>query len=296
MTTEDVVAFDECSRKYVFGAYQTPRISLATALNESLRVGLLAGSPSAAKDHLMQLAAEPGLAVSTTDIYGAAVHHSRLIEIIVHYLLNDGEKWHPCPAATVGAHTFQPMSYLMPDQRLRRVVLCSKWDEQRRLEETHGWRTLADTASTGRPMLINAIAIGSATKGFRPSAWTRAYEHPVARNLRVKSVTEGKDFNSNWRKIYREQSSKSCQDWLAIMQADNAFEGIVHSLTVDIPTNAVFEDLSERLTAMRNLTGNGRMRRSACFRAASCVYAGCCYSAPPFTPADAGWDKKKPVQ
>lgn len=290
-TTDDLANFDTCPRLYTFAHFQTPRVSLAASLHDSLRVGLLAGDPAAAKNHLMQLAAEPGLAISVSDVYSCAVHHAKLIELIVHYLLGGEGAWHPCPPCTVGTHTYQPLSYLMPDQRLRRVVLCSKWDEARRLEESHSWRTVADTAAAGRPMLINAIVIGSATKGWRPTAWTRAYEHPVARHLRIQPLGE-KDFNNNWRRVYREHTSKSCEDWLGLMQADNAFESVVHSLTVDTPTNTVWEDMSERLTAMRNLVGDGRMRRSACFGRTPCAYASPCYSTPAFTPAEAGWIKK----
>lgn len=293
ITTEELANFDTCPRLYTFAYFQPPRVSLAAALNDSLRVGLLTGDPAAAKNHLMQLAADPGLAISVVDIYGCAVHHAALIEIIVHYLLNGEGAWHPAPTVTIGANQFQPLSYLMPDQRLRRVVLCSKWDDQRRLEEAHSWRTLSDCAAIGRPMLINAIVIGSTNKGWRPSAWTKAYSHPVSRELRIQPKNKtGESFNDNWRRVYREHTSKSCTDWLGLMQTDNAFEGIVQSITVDMPTHEVHEQMKELLTTMSTMVSPGEMRRAACFKNVSCTYSGLCYSKDHPTPSELGWLRK----
>jgi hypothetical protein len=292
MTTEDIATFDECSRKYVYSSWQTPRISLATALNDSLRIGLLSGKPELAKNHLMQLAAEPGLAISTSDIYGAAVHHAALIEIITAYLLADGEAWQPAPVVRVGWHSYQPLSFIRP-ACLRRVVLCSRWDQQRALEETHSWRTVADSAALGLPMLINAIVIGSASKGLRPSVWTRGYSHPVSKDLRIKSIAKGgENFNSNWRRVYREQSSRSPSEWLKLMQADNAFEEVVHSVSVDIPGKAAHDQMISMMNAITSTT-IGEMRRSSCFKQSTCANAILCYHPDSPTPSEVGWKQKE---
>lgn len=293
ITTEDIALHDECERKRLYSLWQTPRISLAQALNDSLRIGLLKGDPLLARNHLMHLAAEPGLAVSTQDVYGCAVHHGALIEVITAYLLADEGPWKATPKVKIGDHDFRPLSFLRP-ACLRRVVLCSRWDMQRQLEETHSWRTIADSAALGLPMLINAIVIGSATKGLRPSVWTRGFQHPVAKDLRIKSVAKnGENFNSNWRRVLRESSSKSPANWLKLMQSDNAFEEVVHSVSVNMPDYRVHEQLKEMMDQISTTTV-GKMRRSSCFRQSTCPMAILCHHPDSPTPAEAGWPKKIP--
>lgn len=298
-TTEDIYTFDDCHRKFAWSSFEPPRISIATALNESLRIGLLSGDPLAAKNHLMQRAAEPGFNLWAIDVYSIAVHHANLIELITHYLLAGDGPWKAAEGVTVDSHPFTPLSYLLPDNRLRRVILCSKWDSLRQQEEVTSWRTIADIISTGRPMLLNAISIGSAIKGFRPSPWTRAYEHPVARHLRIQPSSADnrvKDFNSNWRRIYRESTSKSCAEWLQLMQADKAFDDIVHSVNVEVPPDgqAIYAQMSKMMDSMSQIEPNGEMRRSSCYKIIPCIYSPCCHHSTPTTPSLMGWKQKDP--
>lgn len=287
VTTEDLAVYDECARKYVYSAWQTPRASLATALNDSLRIGLLSGDPVKAKNHLMQLAAEPGLAITATDVYAAAVQHAALIEVVTAYLLGSEGAWQEAPVTDIGGHEYKPLSFVRP-ACLRRVVLCSRWDMQRQLEETHSWRTVGDSAALGLPMLINAIVIGSATKGIRPSVWTRGYSHPVSKDLRIKSINkDGENFNSNWRRVYREQSSRTSAEWLKLMQGDNAFEGVVESVSVGMPTYRAHEQMKAMMDEI--IGTKGEMRRSQCFKQSTCPMAILCHRDQPVTPEEAGW-------
>lgn len=289
ITTEDISNFDACNRLAIYAKFDTPRISLATVLNEALRIGLLSGNPVAAKTHLMQRAANPGLAIYGSNVYSSAVHHSALIELIVTYLLAGEGAWKSAPAVEVGPHQYQPLSYLLPDHRLRRIILCSQWNEQRRLEEVNSWRTLGDIIATNRPMLINAIVIGAAASGFRPSVWTRSYIHPQQLSYRVK-LKSGDNFSSNWRKTYRESSSKSCTEWLTLMQNDGAFDDVVHSTTADLPSQEAYDQMASMLESLQS--NQGEMRRSACFKQVSCAYSRLCYASPSLTPTEAGWRMK----
>lgn len=292
ITTEDLATWDECPRKQLFSLYEPPRLSIATVLNESLRVGLLAGSPIDARNHLMSRAASPGLAITADDIYSAACHHAALIEIIVAYLLTGEGAWLPAPTATLGNHTYQPLSYLMPDHRLRRIVLASRWDKQRELEELHSWRTVGDVAATGRPMLINAITIGQATKGFRWTVWTRGFSHRTSKTIRVRRLKEDAEFDSAWRRISRESSSKSVNDWLGFMQSDNAFEGVVNSARVDNVAESTKGELPRTLDKVAE--GEDLPRRSQCFKLSPCPFAKLCYASPPTSPWLMGWQQKAP--
>lgn len=295
ISSEDLALFDACPKLQQFSHWEPPRLPLATVLNESLRVGLLEGSPESAKNHFMERAASPGLALTGYDIYAIAIHHAALIEIIVHYLLAGEGPWKPAPILALGEHRYKPMSYLVPDGRLRRVVLCSKWDSLRKREEEVSWRTLGDIAATARPMLINAISIGSALKGFRPSVWTRTYQHPVAMTYRIQALKDD-GFNENWKRIYRESSPyrADCQGWLTLMQKDKAFDGVVNSTVVDLPSGG--KELSEQMGRMLDsiaAKGEGEMRRANCFKLSPCVYAGCCYAETATSPASVGWGAKK---
>jgi len=261
-------------------------------MNDSLRAGLIAGEPARARETLLQIAADPGLDMQAWNLYDVAVHHAALMELVTAYLVADGP-W--TPAGEVDGVGCQ--SFVLPDGRLRRVVLCSAYSELRKLEEVHSWRTIADVCVTGRPMLLNFISIGQSRKGLRASPWTQGYVHPENGILRVKRIASEKTgpnprFSDNWKKVYREQTDHKPKEWLAIMQQDHAFEDLVQYCTVDVPTNrkGILEDLRriERELASKSIA----MRRSACFRFSPCPMACLCHSPGNLTPELVGWKRK----
>jgi hypothetical protein len=285
ISTLDLVRHDLCPRLQTWSRFETPRISLAEALNHALRVGLTLGDPAMAHGAFMSRAADPGLDIEGGAVYDIAVHHAALIETICAYLLGDGA-WEPAK----GDDTFTPLSYQMPDGRLRRIILCSTWNPLREAEERASWWTVADTAFTGRPMLINVIVIGSSRGGFRLSPWTTAYQHPENDILRIKRK-EGR-FSEGWKRLYREATDLRPLDWLTLMQQDDAFEGIVESFTVDSPTRRV-EILADMARMAKEIEeGHEEMRRSACYRHAPCPMARLCHNPRPLEPEGAGWRLK----
>lgn len=286
ISTEDIARHDLCER---FGTwrreFELPRIPLAEVLNASLRAGLLAGDERSAHSYFLEKAASPGLDIEGRNIYDIAVHHARMIEVICGYLLNGAGAWKPMGAVQCG-FDYQPMSFLMDDGRLRRVVLCSSWNPLREAEERNSWWTVGDTAATGRPMLLNVIVIGSSRGGFRPSPWTTMYTHPENGIARIKKK-EGK-FSDGWKCSYRENSDHSVSDWLRMMQQDDAFEGIVHSFTVDATGASVLQDMG-RIDAEIEKKGTA-MRRSSCYRYVPCPMADLCPTGR--TPENEGWKRK----
>lgn len=296
MTSEDIWAHDECERFRTWGAeYALPAVPLAQALAQSLRAGLIAGRGSEAQETLLGIAAQPGLDIQAYNLYDIAQHHAALLEIVTAYLASDGP-W--IPAGSIDQ--FQPDSFLLPDGRLRRVILCSNFNELRKQEEIHSWRTMADVCVTGRPMLLNFIVIGQSRKGFRSSPWTQGYVHPENGVLRVQRIASEKTgpnprFSDNWKKVYREQTDHKPKEWLAIMQKDQAFDGLVYSWTVDVPLNqkVIFSDIKR---VMREIESGGTsMRRSACFRYAPCPMAEICHAPGNLTPEMCGWERKGTV-
>ena len=91
------------------------------------------------------------------------------------------------------------------------------------------------------------------------------------------------EFTSRWKKVYREQTDRRALDWLHFMQADEAFDGVVESFTVDGVDSSVLKD-------MERMRWSEDMRRSACFRMSPCPMAGLCHRG--LTPATAGWREK----
>ena len=281
LSTVDFARHDFCPRFRTWSAkYELPRIPLAEALNISLRAGLLKGEQAEAYRKFMHLASNPGLDIEGRNVYDIAVHHAQMLEVLVSYLVTDGP-WKPAEAVSFAGDTYEPLSYLLPDGRLRRVVLCSSWNTLREQEERTSWWTVGDIAVTGRPMLVNVLVIGSAKGGFRQSPWTTGYIHPENGTMRIKR-REG-EFTSRWKKVYREQTDRRALDWLHFMQADEAFDGVVESFTVDGVDSSVLKD-------MERMRWSEDMRRSACFRMSPCPMAGLCHRG--LTPATAGWREK----
>lgn len=295
--TESIYLLDECSRRLAWNWAEPPRTSLAAALNDALRVGLLSGSPESARDHLMERAANPGFNLSTTSLYDTAIHHAALIEVITAYLLGKDGPWKPADPTTLANHPYTPLSYQMPDGRLRRVILCSKWDDLRAKEEATSWRTVADICTLAQPMLLNAISIGSMAKGFRPSVWTKCWEHPVSRIQRVRPIVAEK-FNDRWQTFYRERTNQSPANWLLMMQNDQAFEGVVNSLEVAIPPDAAstLRQMEKMAGEINQLGVDGEMRRSSCYKIIPCVFSPLCHSPERLTPISAMWPSRQGAQ
>jgi hypothetical protein len=289
--TEYIAAHDQCPRLATWGAaYEFPRINLTDAMYKALRAGLESGIPSAAKDALITCASRPGLDITARNIFDIAMHHAAMMEVICAYLIGSDGPWKPSDAIYGLPIDFQPLSYQMDDGRLRRVVLCSSWNALREEEELNSWRTVADTCTTGRPMLINAIVIGSSRKGFRPSPWTEAYIHPENGIKRVKK-REGR-FTENWKRVYRESTDDGPNEWLRLMQQDGAFEDLVRCVTADVPLRR-----NEYLSDMVKITGEieekrETMRRSGCFRYSPCGFSKLCNHSVLVTPEMAKWKRR----
>ena len=291
ISTLDLVRHDACPRLQTWSRYELPRISIAEALNQSLRAGLTMGDPAMAHGAFMSRAAEPGLDIEGFNVYDIAAHHAAMIETICAYLLAGEGAWTPAKAIRCDSFDFQPLSYSMSDGRLRRVILCSTWSALREMEERASWWTVADTAATNRPMLINVIMIGSSRNGFRVSPWAMGHLHPeVVGMLRIKR-REGK-FSDGWKKVYREATDIHAPEWLKLMQDDGAFDGVVESFTVEPPAGR-----AEILTDMSRMVGeigegSTEMRRSACYRYLPCPLARLCHHRRPTTPEAEGWGLK----
>lgn len=285
ISTEDFVEHDRCPRFRTWNARYAPfRVSINFALNEAIHEALAENDPMLASNRVVALAANPGIDLPSANLHSAVVHHSRLAELIAAYVLSVGPLSVPEPLSLEWGD-FQPRSFLTPAGRLRRIVLCDRWNPERERAERFSWRTAADTAITNRPMTITAILIGGLREGFRPSPWTLGYVHPANGGIRVQR-REG-EFVDSWRKVYREQAGTTPMEWLRIMQSDGAFEGRVISITEDVPKNRA--EVLDQLADMAHSINSGSLAqtRSSCHRFTPCPFLPACSTVQ--SPPALGW-------
>ena len=286
MNTEDFSQHDQCQAFHTYSSrYEPLRVSLNYALNESLHAAFVANNPSHAPDKFMSLATTPGIDLDSQGLYTSIIHHSRLVELIATYIIAVEKTEVPSPI-TCEWGEFQPRSFLLPDGRLRRVILCDRWTAEREKMERFSWRTAADCAVTNRPMVLTAIVIGGIRAGLRTSPWTQGFIHP--KNGIPRILKREGEFNDNWRAVYREQTDIKPLEWLKLMQQDGAFEGRVFSVTEDVPKDR--EAVLEHLSVMAGEMGSTRQTRSSCYRFRPCPYLPACSTYQ--SPAQLGWVEK----
>ena len=283
ISTEDFAQHDQCQRLHSYTSrYEPLRVSLNSALNESLYSAFSNNNPAFASDKFMALASSPGIDMEATSLYPSVIHHSRLSELIATYVLAVAKVSVPDPVKD-----FQPKSFLMEDGRLRRVVLVDRWSKDRESLERFSWRTVADTSLANLPMVITAIVIGGSRAGFRPTPWTQGFLHPQNGGVRVLK-RDGESFGENWKSVYRENTDIKPLEWLRIMQQDGAFEGRVFSFTEDVPKNR--EEILEQMAVMASEMGSLRPTRSACYRFRPCAFLPACLTNQ--SPMQMGWVEK----
>lgn len=289
LSTEDFTEHDRCPRFRTWNAQYAPfRVSFHYALNEALQAALTANDAVIAGDKMMSLAANPGIDLDSQNLHAAAIHHLKLAELLAAYVLSVGKSQPLDPIETEWG-TYQPRSFLMPDGRLRRIVMVDRWSKEREQLERFSWRTAADSAITNRPMLITALVIGSSRAGFRPSPWTVGYAHPANGAIRVQR-REG-SFGDSWRKLYREQTTLKSMEWLKIMQADGAFEDRVFSITEDVLSNR--SEVLDQMAKMAHSMPSLDQTRSACYRFTPCPFLGCCSTNQ--SPPQLGWTERAEI-
>lgn len=280
--SDAIEKFERCRRLYRWDKdYIGGRIKPLAALYESLTAGLLGGD---SKTALMSLAASPGLDLNVQDIYGTAVHLSFLAEILTAYLkgpeewVKSGEVWESGPD-------------------LRRIVLCSTWNEETKMREIRSWRTLLPVCTEDRPMLLNFISIGSTVEGRRVSPWTRAWAHPKNNALRFKKK-DGESLGPGWEQVWRERANTDVMRWLSIMQRDRVFDDLVHSVKVPVPArrDEYLEDIGRIQEEMAALPENPPMNRGGCYRFSPCEFVSVCHGPQKKTPGECGWIKVSDVK
>lgn len=290
MDAEALEHYDRCHRLSAWSRqFITPNISPLRALYASLEAGLISPTEpeKAAESHMLELAANPGLDIESVDIYSLAIHYSKLASILVTYLRGNEGPWKK--AAPVDG--WEPNCYESGDI-LRRVVLIDHWSDQRKMAEIRSWRTVAETSMLNKPVLLNFISIGSSSEGRRVSPWSRTLKHPRNGGMRfAKRGSKADGFTDSWIPMWREHFEGTTLEWLHLMQQDDVFESLVHSIRV--PVSPRRDEFVADVLRIGNEAGllpeNPPMTRSACYGISPCKFVDVCHAQKAGTPADFGW-------
>lgn len=290
MNAEQLELHDRCRRLSAWSRqYAAGRMSPLRAIYGALEQGLTAAEnpEQAAESHLIDIAANPGLDIEAVDLYSLAVHFSKLAGILTTYLRGNEGPWKRAEA--VGG--WEPNCYEVGDT-LRRVVLIDHWSDQRKMAEIRSWRTVGETSMLNKPMLLNFISIGSTAEGRRVSPWARTLKHPRNGGMRfAKKGAKADGFTDSWIPMWREHHEGTTLEWLGLMQADEVFDTLVHSIRVPVsPRREEFAADVERISnEISILPADVPMSRSNCYGISPCKFRDVCHAQKASIPMNFGW-------
>ena len=282
ITSEKLVTFELCPRRFAWtGSYHT-RVSLTRALHLSLDAGLrTAKDPErAAESEFLAIAAQPGLDVYGGDVYSCAMHHAKLASIVAVALRSAWpDPWTLIdPVDLPGGHEWHSAAYDAGDGHVRRVALVDRWSDDRKQQETSGWRTLGEVCALDRPLVLTAVSIGASQDKRRHSAWTRCWRHPRNHTFRFQRKTSKEGFGETWAPSWREDAGLSTADWLTQMRADGCMTDLVHTVQVPVPKgrDAYRAEMARLADEMAGLPVVPAMRLAGCHSFSPCPFIGVC--------------------
>lgn len=287
LTSEKLVAYDLCPRRYNWTNIYYTRVSLIRALYIGLNAGLRTqGNPErTAENELLALASAPGLDVVGGNVYAVAMHYAKLAGIVAAALRSAwSEPWTPVePIALPGGHEWHSACYRTGDGQIRRIALVDRWSDDRKQQETGGWRTIGEVCAMNRPILVTAVSIGIARDKRRHAAWTRCWRHPRNRIFRFQRKTSTEDFSKTWNSVWREDSGITTEDWLRQMHSDGCMDDLIH--TVHVPVlkgkDDYLRDMTRIADEMASLPETPPMRISGCHGWQPCPFLGVCPNGEP---------------
>ena len=227
---------DRCERRpYLAQRWQPPAVRPIEALYQAIEAGLISSGDApweTAEQSIYDLATTRGLDSNQTDLLGEAEHLAALASFITYLLRPDGPWKRPDPFHLPDGTFWHPCAFLSPTEtHLRRIVLCSRWDAYRQVEEEHDWRTL-EGSIYGVPMDLMVVVIGQERDGIRHGPLSKGWTHPVSKQLRFRK-RDGGGFDGNWEQIWREKSNFSRETWLDALADDGVLPDVVQIHTVE---------------------------------------------------------------
>jgi len=280
LSSEKLVAYELCPRRYAWtGSYST-RISPIRALYVALDAGLRTEKDPerSAENEFLSLAASPGLDVTGHDVYSIAMHYAKLSGILAAALRSAWREWKTVDDVSLDGHEWQSAAYRTGDGQLRRIALVDRWSDDRRQQECSGWRTIGEVCALDSPILLTAVTIGASQEKRRHSAWTRCWRHPRNRTFRFQRKTSTEDFGSTWAAVWREDSGIPTSDWLTQMRSDGAITDLVHTVHVPVPKGRkeYLLEMTRLARGMASLPDVPAMRLAGCYGFSPCSFLGVC--------------------
>jgi len=282
LSSEKLVTFETCPRRFAWtGAYST-RISLIRALYMALDAGLRTEKDPerSAENEFLSIAASPGLDVVGHDVYAVAMHYAKLSGILAAALRSAwSDPWTTIePVSLPDGHTWQSACYSTGDGSLRRLALVDRWSDDRKMQECSGWRTVGEVSALDIPILLTAVTIGISKEKRRHSAWTRCWRHPRNRTFRFQRKTSTEDFGSTWASVWREDAGIATADWLTQMRSDNCITDLVHTVQVPVVKGrkSYLAEMARLAGEMASLPEVPAMRLAGCYGFSPCPFLNIC--------------------
>lgn len=284
MNSAEILTSDDFCRRKAFleKRWQPHAVTPTQALHESIERGLTDDSDSdssdVASEHLMELATTRGIDSNQEDLLGQAEHLAGIASFVT-YLLRPATAWKRLEVTNLpnGTH-WTPTTFLDPSEsHLRRLILCSKWDAYRQVQEEHDWRTL-ESAVYGVPMDLVVVVLGPERNGRRHGPLCKGWTHPVSKTLRFRK-RDGTGFDGAWEPVFREQSDFSREDWLdALVEDGLLLECVVIHQTPALDRASEIVHLAEsKITRLRDNEYPPEPQLSRCFdRFHPCPFRSCC--------------------
>jgi hypothetical protein len=234
----------------------------------------------AAEAHAMDLAVDPGIDTSETDMLGLAAHVSSLANFITWILRGDSGTWkRPEPIRLPNGTLWNSGAFLGAQERsLRRVALVDRWDAWTQTAMDHAWNTMGECSVYQTAMDVMVVEIGSLRKGRWSNPFTIGYRHPVAKVLRFRK-RDGDDFGSTWDRVEREHDSATREQWLDALTDDGVLAESIHVHHVDVPENsdAILALTEKKILRIEETVTPPDPQYSQCFQKINpCPFRSCC--------------------
>jgi hypothetical protein len=287
-SAEKLEMHDLCHRApYLARTWQRNVLHPTAALYLAIEQGLTYDGPEdpgqIAGDHMMTLAASRGLDTHQSDLFGLSTHLATLSDFIT-WMLRSGEPWARPEDVKLGEQAWESSVFLNPTgTRLKRFVLVDRWSNDRELAESHSWRSVGETSAYGMPMDQTVIVIGQNRNGRRHGPFSKAWTHPVSKQLRMRK-RDGKGFDGEWKPTFREDWEGSREAWLDTMTSDGVLEDAVFHIESDAHKEAKkIRGLAEKkLTQMRETVATPDPSPSQCDDPINpCQFREACWSFQP---------------
>ena len=275
---------DRCARMpFLSQSWERRLLSPMAALYQAIEAGLsYDGHEDAGQfsgDTLMGLAVDRGLDTTQADLFGLANHLSAMADLITWLMTKDGP-WHRPENTKVGKEPWESSVFLNEaGTRLKRIVLVDHWSDEREISESHSWRSVGECAAYGMPMDQTILLIGSNRSGRRHGPFSKAWTHPVSKQLRMRK-RNGTGFDGSWSPVFREEWEGSRDGWLDTMTDDGILEDAIFHVEVDVhPESKKIVKLAEKkLAQIRETMECPPPSPSQCDGISPCPYRSACWS------------------